>query len=104
MENLNDFYCSEERFLHTQDQRGLYVVYDVALRDLEELGDTLLLLGSFYIQRSRREPGGRSEESYVSGADSSSQAEMDIDRVAVLLDLWTCEADFLESKVQVLYK
>ncbi|XP_067099474.1 uncharacterized protein si:ch73-242m19.1 [Osmerus mordax] len=102
VENLHDFYCSEERFLHTQDQRGLYVVYDAALRDLEELGDTLLLLGSFYIQRGRREPGGRSEESYVSGADSCSQAETDIDRVAVLLDLWTCEADFLESKVQVL--
>ncbi|CDQ59624.1 unnamed protein product [Oncorhynchus mykiss] len=88
VENLHDFYTTEERYVHTQDQRGLYVVYDVALKDLEELEDTLILLGSHYIQRTTDL--------------HSAWAQTDVDRVAVLLDLWTCEAAFLESKVQLL--
>lgn len=112
MENLHDFYTTEERYVHTQDQRGLYVVYDMALKDLEELEDTLTLLGSHYIQRSSWRVKGQSEGSRVKGQSErshssattdlhSSWAQIDVDRVAVLLDLWTCEAAFLESKVQV---
>ncbi|KAJ7990800.1 hypothetical protein DPEC_G00290670 [Dallia pectoralis] len=92
VENLHDFYTTEERYIHTQDHRGLYVIYDVALKDLEELEDTLTLLGSHFLQRSRR---GAEESAEV-------QSENHLDRVAVLLDLWTCEAMFLESKVQLL--
>ncbi|KAM9433887.1 uncharacterized protein ACWYII_017323 isoform 3-T3 [Salvelinus alpinus] len=113
VENLHDFYTTEERYVHTQDQRGLYVVYDVALKDLEELEDTLTLLGSHYIQRSSWRVKGQSEGGRVKGQSErshssattdlhSSWAQTDVDRVAVLLDLWTCEAAFLESKVQLL--
>ncbi|KAM6968645.1 coiled-coil domain-containing protein 162 [Tautogolabrus adspersus] len=35
-------------------------------------------------------------------ADIFSWAGTDIDRVAVILDLWTCETEFLESKVELL--
>eukprot|EP00063_Salmo_salar_P077648 XP_014052483.1 PREDICTED: transmembrane protein FLJ37396 isoform X3 [Salmo salar] len=112
VENLHDFYTTEERYVHTQDQRGLYVVYDMALKDLEELEDTLTLLGSHYIQRSSWRVKGQSEGSRVKGQSErshssattdlhSSWAQIDVDRVAVLLDLWTCEAAFLESKVQL---
>lgn len=101
MENLHDFYNTEERLVHIQDQRGLYIVYDVALRDFEELELTLTLLGSHYIQRSTSQQGVKSEASYSSATDLHSWARTDVDRVAVLLDLWTCEAAFLESKVQV---
>ncbi|KAK6307562.1 hypothetical protein J4Q44_G00227100 [Coregonus suidteri] len=99
--------------LSKQDQRGLYVVYDVALKDLEELEDTLTLLGSHYIQRSSSRAKGQSDGSRVKGQSErshssatadlhSSWSQTDVDRVAVLLDLWTCEAAFLESKVQLL--
>lgn len=99
VENLHDFYSSEERFIHTQDHRGFYVVYDAALDDLEELKNELLLVGSHFIQRNQIKKVRERER--VSTADVPSWAGADIDRVAVLLDLWTCEAEFLENKVQV---
>ncbi|XP_019133387.2 uncharacterized protein si:ch73-242m19.1 [Larimichthys crocea] len=91
VENLHDFYSSEGRFVHTQDQRGFYIVYDAALKDLEELENELLLVGSHFIQRNRI-------KKTTAGVHSGS----DFDRVALLLDLWTCETEFLESKVQLL--
>lgn len=101
VENLHDFYSAEERLVHTQDQRGFYIVYDTALKDLEELENELLLVGSHYIQRNRIKKMGNAERATSSTADIHSWAGTDVDRVAALLDLWTCETEFLESKVQV---
>ncbi|KAL7380391.1 hypothetical protein ABVT39_017041 [Epinephelus coioides] len=97
VENLHDFYSAEERVVHTQDQRGFYIVYDAALKDLKELEDKLLLVGSRFIQRGRIK-----KMENASAADMCSWAGTDVDRVAVLLDLWACETEFLESKVQLL--
>jgi len=36
-----------------------------------------------------------------SGGELHSLARMDVDRLAVLLDIWTCETEFLEHKIQV---
>ncbi len=36
-----------------------------------------------------------------SGGELHSLAKVDVDRLAVLLDIWTCEAEFLEHKIQV---
>ncbi|XP_071354884.1 uncharacterized protein [Trachinotus anak] len=102
VENLHDFYSTEERFIHTQDQRGFYIVYDAALKDLEKLENELLLVGSHFIQRNRTEMMRKAEGASASTADIHSWAGTDVDRVAVLLDLWTCETEFLESKVQLL--
>lgn len=99
VENLHDFHSTEERFIHTQDQRGFYIVYDAALKDLEKLENELLLIGSHFIQRNRTETKRRPEETLT--GDIHLWARTDVDRVAVLLDLWTCEMEFLESKVQV---
>ena len=104
VENLHDFYSTDERFVHTQDQRGFYIVYDAALKDLEELEDELLLVGSRFIQRDRVKKTGSAERATAATADIHSWAATDVDRVAVLLDLWTCETEFLESKVQVKMK
>ncbi|TKS86985.1 Coiled-coil domain-containing protein 162 [Collichthys lucidus] len=97
VENLHDFYSSEGRFVHTQDQRGFYIVYDAALKDLEELENELLLVGSHFIQRNRMKKSGRG-----TGVTAGVHSGSDFDRVALLLDLWTCETEFLESKVQLL--
>lgn len=101
VENLHDFYSAEEQLVHTQDQRGFYIVYDAALKDLEELENELLLVGSHFIQRTRIKKMGNAERANTSTADIHSSAGTDADRVAALLDLWTCETEFLESKVQV---
>ncbi|XP_034531399.1 coiled-coil domain-containing protein 162 [Notolabrus celidotus] len=97
VENLHDFYVTEERFIHTQDQTGLYIVYDVALKDLTELENELLLISSHFIHRDGKKRAGNTERAGI-----HSWAGTEIDRVAVLLDLWTCETEFLESKVQLL--
>ncbi|XP_067336381.1 uncharacterized protein si:ch73-242m19.1 isoform X1 [Channa argus] len=99
VENLHDFYSSDKRFIHTQDQRGFYIVYDTALKDLEELKNELLLIGSNFIQRNRI---NKMKKAGTATADIHSWSEDEIDHVRVLLDLWTCETEFLENKVQLL--
>ncbi|KAK1793312.1 hypothetical protein P4O66_011709, partial [Electrophorus voltai] len=98
VENLSDFYSTEGPYIHTQDQRGLYIVYDVALMDLKELESTLLLTASHYISKRRESSSG----TVKSHEAPSSWARMDVDRVAVLLDIWACEAAFLENKIELL--
>ncbi|XP_015211614.2 uncharacterized protein si:ch73-242m19.1 isoform X3 [Lepisosteus oculatus] len=95
VENYNDFYSTEDDSIHTQDHRGLYVMYDVALKDLNELENTLLLVASHYIGKDRGRPQS-------AGTDLRCLARVDVDRFEVLLDLWTCEATFLKSKQQLL--
>ncbi|XP_033180902.1 uncharacterized protein LOC113127098 isoform X2 [Mastacembelus armatus] len=102
VENLHDFYSSEQHFIHTQDQRGFYIVYDAALKDLEDLKSELLLVGSHFIQRHRVKKMGNTESVSTSTAVINSWAGTDVDRVAVLLDLWTCETEFMDSKVQII--
>ncbi|KAL1257483.1 hypothetical protein QQF64_010727 [Cirrhinus molitorella] len=96
VENLHDYYSTDGSCIHTQDQRGFYIIYDVALMDLEELEQHLLLIASFFIQRSRE--SNASDES----GELHSLAGLDVDRLAVLLDIWTCETQFLEHKIQLL--
>ncbi|XP_026522286.1 uncharacterized protein LOC113411444 [Notechis scutatus] len=98
VENHDDFYTVEEAYIHTQDQRGAFVMYDVALQDLKETEKQLLLVASQYIEV---------EKGQKAGSDSSSNsysrlAQTSVDRSAVLLDLWTWEADFLKNKWQLL--
>lgn len=101
VENLHDFYTSEGRYIHTQDPRGFYIMYDAALQDLVELMNELLLIGSHFIHRNTIKQIGKTEGVSASTADFNSWAGTDVDRVAVLLNFWTCETEFMESKVQV---
>lgn len=93
VENLHDFYTSEGHFIHTQDHRGFFIMYDAALRDLAALTDELLLISSHFIHRKAAKQ--------IVKSDIDSWAGTDVDRVAVLLDLWSCETEFMDSKVQV---
>nr|XP_009675270.1 PREDICTED: transmembrane protein FLJ37396 [Struthio camelus australis] len=98
VENHDDFYTSEGGYIHTQDPRGLYIIYDVALKDLKELEHQLLLVTSQYIEK---------DKSHVTcgqfrGSNLLGWAHASVDRFAVLLDLWTCETALLEKKCQLL--
>ncbi|XP_056624604.1 uncharacterized protein si:ch73-242m19.1 isoform X2 [Triplophysa dalaica] len=95
VENLHDYYSTHGHFIHTQDQRGLFIIYGAALDDLEELENSVLLTASRFIQTSR-------DSNACNGGELYSYAGMDVDRVAVLLDIWTCETEFLEHKIQLL--
>lgn len=58
VDNQDDHYSVGAGCIHTQDQQGAYVMYDEALRDLQDLEAELLLVGSHYI---KKEKGKRSE-------------------------------------------
>ncbi|XP_060112838.1 uncharacterized protein LOC132585047 [Heteronotia binoei] len=98
VENHDDFYTTEDAYIHTQDQRGFYVMYDVALQDLKDLEKELLLVATQYIEMEKVHPAcsDSSTNTYSGWARAS------VDRSAILLDLWTCEKTFLENKWQLL--
>ncbi|XP_069744221.1 uncharacterized protein [Narcine bancroftii] len=104
IENHDDFYVSEDHFIHTQDQRGVYVMYDVALKDLKELENHLLLLATQYIKKGQRvyQRAPSAGVSPCKEIDHAVWACLSVDRFAVLLDLWRCETTFQEYKRQLL--
>ncbi|XP_021248547.1 putative uncharacterized protein C6orf183 homolog [Numida meleagris] len=98
VENHDDFHTCEDGYIHTQDQRGAYIIYDVALEDLKELENQLLLVASQYIEKDKSNVTcGK-----FSGSNILEWAHAFVDRFAVLLDLWTCETALLEKKCQLL--
>ncbi|XP_041043277.1 uncharacterized protein LOC121277708 [Carcharodon carcharias] len=103
IENHDDFYTTEDGFIHTQDQRGIYIIYDVAIKDLTELEKQMLLLATQYIEKERGHlVSSPARGSQCGEIDLPAWAHLSIDRFAVLLDLWRCEMAFLENKRQLL--
>ncbi|KAF1504917.1 hypothetical protein FQV18_0002110, partial [Eudyptula minor novaehollandiae] len=99
VENHDDFHTNEDGYIHTQDQRVAYIIYDVASEDLNELENQLLLVASQCIEKdkSKLSTGPKHLGSNILG-----WAHASVDRCAVLLDLWTCETALLEKKCQLL--
>ncbi|XP_035179068.1 uncharacterized protein LOC118165223 isoform X3 [Oxyura jamaicensis] len=98
VENHDDFHTREDGYIHTQDQSGAYIIYDVALEDLKELENQLLLVASQYIEKDKSNViCGK-----YGGSKTLGWAHASVDRFAVLLDLWTCETVLLEKKCQLL--
>ncbi|XP_075058991.1 uncharacterized protein LOC142144265 [Mixophyes fleayi] len=98
VENHDDYYTVEDGIVHTQDQKGAFIVYDAALEDLHELQDQMLLLTTLIIERERSFKSSKKDASEV---DLSDWAHVNVDRFALLLDLWTWECTLLENKQQL---
>ncbi|OPJ73206.1 hypothetical protein AV530_005603 [Patagioenas fasciata monilis] len=60
-ENHDNFYTSEGGYIHTWDQQGVYIIYDMALEDLKELENQLLLVANEYIEKDKTAGGGGRE-------------------------------------------
>ncbi|XP_052607475.1 LOW QUALITY PROTEIN: uncharacterized protein LOC128118689 [Peromyscus californicus insignis] len=97
-ENQDDFHSMQAGCVHTQDQLGLYIMYDDALQDLKELESELLLIASHFIEKEK----SHREDSKSESSLNWDWAHAGVDRFAVLYDLWTWEANLLESKRQLL--
>ncbi|XP_020946494.1 putative uncharacterized protein C6orf183 homolog isoform X8 [Sus scrofa] len=98
VENQDDYYSMEAGYIHTQDQQGIYVMYDEALSDLKELETELLLVASHYVEKEKgHKVGGKSNIDQDWG-----WIHAGVDRFAVLYDMWTWEATLLENKRQLL--
>ncbi|XP_018419239.1 PREDICTED: transmembrane protein FLJ37396 [Nanorana parkeri] len=97
VENHNDYYIIEDGIAHTQDRKGAFIVYDVAFDDLQELQHQLLLLATLFIERERNFKESKRE----ADVNLSDWAHINVDRFALLLDLWTWECVLLENKQQL---
>ncbi|XP_048579860.1 uncharacterized protein LOC5511107 isoform X2 [Nematostella vectensis] len=103
LENHDDFYSQEEGRVHVQDQRGYYITYDSALDDFKNLETELLLVASHFITKDKEFRNPKPSAKYRGDhLDIASYSHQQIDRFAVLLDLWTNEAAYLENKRQLL--
>ncbi|XP_069582750.1 uncharacterized protein [Ranitomeya imitator] len=98
VENHNDFYTVEDGIIHTQDQRGAYVMYDAALEDFKHLQEQMLLLTTLYIEKDQSFKLGKQE---LEDTNLSDWAHVNVDRFALLLELWTWECALLENKQQL---
>ncbi|XP_077145694.1 uncharacterized protein LOC143807719 isoform X2 [Ranitomeya variabilis] len=98
VENHNDFYTVEDGIIHTQDQRGAYVMYDAALEDFKHLQDQMLLLTTLYIEKDQSFKLRKQE---LEDTNLSDWAHVNVDRFALLLELWTWECALLENKQQL---
>nr|XP_040139111.1 uncharacterized protein LOC101969599 isoform X5 [Ictidomys tridecemlineatus] len=92
------YYSTEDGSIHTRDQQGVHIMYDEALRDLEELEAELLLVASHYIEKEK----GHKEGSKSKSGQDWRWTHASVDRFAVLYDIWTWEAALLENKCQLL--
>ncbi|KAL5014657.1 hypothetical protein ScPMuIL_008927 [Solemya velum] len=114
VENHDDFYTVEDGRVHVQDQRGLYIMYEAALEDMEKLKEDMLLIASQYIEKDRElrnvsrinkhaESARRRQQQQSAGDfDIGSYAHQEVDRFGVLLDFWSNEAAFLECKRELI--
>nr|XP_002124544.4 uncharacterized protein LOC100181268 isoform X2 [Ciona intestinalis] len=96
---------------HVQDQRGYYIIYESALIELKELEKELLLMASQFIHKDtenrsvhRRSSPERVQRRHEAPGevDIASYGHREIDRFAVILDMWTCELNFLVNKRKLL--
>ncbi|KAJ8047612.1 hypothetical protein HOLleu_06654 [Holothuria leucospilota] len=112
VENHDDFYSIDEGRVHVQDLRGYYVIYDAASKDFSRLSQDLLLVATHYIDKDlhmRKMTHKTSHQAFkkrqvqpAGEVDLPSYGHLPVDRFAVLLDLWTNEAAFLENKRQLI--
>ncbi|ESO99501.1 hypothetical protein LOTGIDRAFT_113339, partial [Lottia gigantea] len=106
IENHDNFYSVEEGRVHVQDQRGYYIMYDQALHDLEEMEKTLLLVATHYINKDKElrlvSRMKINESQTVGDFDIPTYAHQEVDRIGILLDLWSNEAAFIENKRELL--
>ncbi|XP_076818582.1 uncharacterized protein LOC143464598 isoform X1 [Clavelina lepadiformis] len=96
---------------HVQDQRGYFILYDAAVTDFQELDKDLILIASQFIEKDtanravpRRSPAERAQrrQEAPGEVDIPSYGHRVVDRFAVLIDLWTCELNFLANKRKLL--
>lgn len=102
VENHDDFITTEEGRVHIQDQRGYYILYDTALAAFKELETELLLVATHFLQKNKDLRLPKNSKFQGDHIDLAAYGHQQVDRFAVLLDLWTNEAAYLENKRQLL--
>ncbi|XP_078341998.1 uncharacterized protein LOC111108050 isoform X2 [Crassostrea virginica] len=113
IENHDDFYTMEEGRVHVQDQRGYYIMYDSAEKDLKHMEEEILLVATHYIEKDRdlrkKSKVARSGESArrrlhqgPGDFDIGEYSHREVDKFGILQDLWNNLTCFMECKRELL--
>ncbi|KAL5257448.1 hypothetical protein ACHWQZ_G012403 [Mnemiopsis leidyi] len=120
IENVDDFYMEDEGITHAQDSSGFFVMYQSALDTLRELEEELLLVCTHYISKDRdnrlsdedsQNPLPRRNSAFTTSkllkqpplvVDLVAYSHVQIDRTAVLLDIWSQEIAFQKNKKKLI--
>ncbi|XP_066913096.1 uncharacterized protein [Clytia hemisphaerica] len=106
VENYDDFYSIEDNLVHVQDQKGWLIMYDAALKDFGELESEMMLIATHYLEaacQDNEDAQSRPRSSHKREAINLDYYGLrNVDRFAVLYDLWQWEMKFQEKKRQLL--
>eukprot|EP01079_Euglenida_sp_SAG-EU17-18_P002264 gene2264-71_t len=86
--HIDSFSMNEDKEINVLDVLGNRVLYSSTLREMQRLEEELAVIASHYVQQYNQRNGAK--------------MKTDIDRFAILEDLYECEAWFQHSKVRVI--
>ncbi|CAF4791856.1 unnamed protein product, partial [Rotaria sp. Silwood1] len=72
--------------IYVQDSTGLYIIYDCAFNDVNELEQEMLSIGSYFIEKS------------LLKNENDIDYQRKIDRFEILYNLWEYELNYLQNK------
>ena len=84
--NHSNFYTFQEGRTHVIDEKGFFIMYDVALEDFKELEKDLLRLATRYIKK------------WYQQQSSDVKSRKAPNRMSLLYDFWTLETEFQDLK------
>lgn len=90
LDEINETIEYTEKVVRIKDPRGNSIIYDATLSDMKELEMEMSKLGTFFINK---------HEILVINIDNVPNPI--IDRSQVILDLFTCEYEYLFSKLEL---
>lgn len=90
MDEINETIEYTEKVIKIKDPKGNSIIYDATLSDMKELETEMSKLGTFFINK---------HEILVINIDNMPNPI--IDRSQVILDLFTCEYEYLFSKLEL---
>jgi hypothetical protein len=91
--SYDTYSCTEDGLPVVKDLDGVNVVYDEALKDMEDLQERLLRLGTHFIAEAREKFSAD-----TLGEEADPDALFYVDTMAVLADLYVNEASYQDAK------
>lgn len=93
---FDELFCDDDDFL-VKDEIGIKIFYDIASKDLENIENELLKIGTLYLNNSSKITIDREEKNNIEGRDFVSY-----DRQTMLMNMYECEVLYYQSKSKLL--
>lgn len=93
---LDSLNCDDNEFT-VKDEYGIKIMYEESIKDLEDIENEILKIGSYYILQTNKNRTEEVDKVEVEGRDFVS-----IDRQTMLMNLYECEVLYYQSKCKLL--